>query len=340
MRHSFFPISFRSLVAGASTLCAALLLGACASTEQPAEPSTGESPLQVVATTGMLGDAAAAIVGDLGEIEVLMGPEVDPHYYIATQGDLRRLRAADVVIYNGLRLEGKMSEVLEGVGRTKPVVAIADRLPESSFRNVRNASGTADALIDPHIWFDVKLWADGVVGLANDLAEAFPEHAGAFRANAADYRAELLSLDEDVRAIVAGIPDDRRVLITSHDAFGYFGRAYGLEVRGLLGVSTVSEFSLKDRIDLVDYIIDQRIPAVFIESSVSPKDLQAVIEGCRDRGHAVRIGGQLFSDALGPAGTPEGNYPGMVQFNARTIADGLSEEGSPAAGKSIDNTDS
>lgn len=274
---------------------------------------------RIVATTGMVADAVQHLVGDLAEVEALMGPGVDPHLYKAAQGDMKKLSGADIIVYNGLHLEGKMVEVLEKISHTRPVFSMGEGI--SAVRLLPAAD--AGSFYDPHIWFDVVLWADAVQELAGRFMEVFPADTALIRQNARIYRDSLLQLDRFVREEIAGIPASGRVLITSHDAFRYFGRAYHIEVKGLQGISTVSEYGLQDVSAMVNYIVQRRIKAVFVESSVSEKSLQAVIEGCKAKGHPVRIGGTLFSDAMGLAGTPEGSYTGMVRHNVNAIVNAL-----------------
>ena len=274
---------------------------------------------KIVTTTGMIADAVFNIVRDSAEVIALMGPGVDPHLYKATQGDLQKLSNADLVLYNGLHLEGKMGEVLSKLGRTRSVVAIAEGVERSHLRKVP----AFDNNYDPHIWFDVQIWMGAVEYIRDQLKTAMPESADFLEENASQYLQQLSKLDAQVREKIQEIPEGSRVLITAHDAFGYFGEAYGLEVKGLQGISTLSEFGLKDVADLVNFIVDNRIKAVFVETSVSERAIQAVVEGCREKGHAVQIGGDLYSDAMGAAGTFEGTYLGMVTSNVNTIVSAL-----------------
>lgn len=306
-----------------SAIGLSLVLGflmACTTTDgdQP-NLSDRSGPLQIVCTTGMIGDAISRIAGDRAEVVRLMGAGVDPHVYKATQGDLRRLTEADVVFYNGLHLEGKMGEILEKVGRLKPVIALGDSLPPDQLINSTDYPGA----YDPHVWFDVSLWHH-VVGIAGrTLAQLDTAYAEQYLANTHTFQDTLDQLHTYVREQISQIPAQQRILITAHDAFEYFGRAYDIEVRGLQGISTVSEFGLKDISDLVQLITDRNIKAIFVESSVPRKSLEAVVEGCAQRGHDTRIGGTLYSDAMGEAGTPAGTYPGMVRANVRTIVNAL-----------------
>jgi manganese/zinc/iron transport system substrate-binding protein len=281
--------------------------------------TSATGPIRMTATTGMVADLAAAIGGDRVVVEALMGPGVDPHLYKATQGDLEKLSGAEVIVYNGLHLEGKMGEIFERMGRTRPVVAVADGLPRELLRTPPEFDGN----FDPHVWFDVALWSRCADGLVEVLSRFDPAGAGVYAANRDALQLRLAALDAWCRAEIATIPKERRVLVTAHDAFGYFGRAYDIEVLGLQGISTVAEFGLQDLTTLVDTLVGRRIPAVFVESSVPRKSIEALVEGCRQRGHPVRIGGELFSDAMGAAGTPEGNYEGMVRANVTTIVEAL-----------------
>jgi len=275
--------------------------------------------IRIVATTGMIGDAVKRIAGDHAEVISLMGPGVDPHLYKATHGDLRHLTEADIIFYNGLHLEGKMGEVFEKLARTKPVVAIGEEIPDNRLRKVPGFQGA----FDPHIWFDVNLWAEAVGIISTRLQSYDSIHASEYAIRSNRYVGQLDSLDQSVREAIAAIPESQRVLITAHDAFGYFGDAYGIEVRGLQGISTLSEFGLRDVTELVNFIIARKVKAIFVETSVSGRSIEAVVEGCREKGWNVSIGGSLYSDAMGASGTPQGSYMGMVHANVRTIVESL-----------------
>lgn len=273
----------------------------------------------VVATTGMVADLVRNIAGDSMRIEAIMQPGVDPHLYKASQGDLKKIIESDYIFFNGLHLEGKMAEILEKQQQVKPVVAIADSI--SKFKIIQLSGST----YDPHIWFDVSLWRDASQVVLANLLRLDPENAAYYKQNAARYQADLDSLDQWVKDELATIPPSKRVLITAHDAFAYFGRAYGIEVRGLQGISTLSEIGLRDVTNLVNFIVEKDIPAVFVETSVSDKSLKAVLEGVKGKGKKLKIGGSLFSDAMGRAGTPQGTYIGMVEHNVKTIANALKQ---------------
>ena len=281
------------------------------------ETSSGTDKLQIVATTGMIGDAVAKIAGDKADVTVLMGPGVDPHLYKATQGDLNALRSGDIIFYNGLHLEGKMQEVFDRLATTKKVFPVAAGIPESKLRTVAQVNGISTH--DPHIWFDVQLWMLAVAEIGKQLSASDPTNAAFYATQTTKYLEQLAALDVFVKEKMSAIPETHRTLITSHDAFGYFGAAYGIRVKGLQGISTAAEFGLKDITDMVNMIIAEDIKAVFVESSVSEKSIQAVIEGCHQKNHNIKAGGTLYSDAMGAAGTPEGNYIGMVTHNVEVI---------------------
>jgi len=296
-----------------------VLLGLVSCGKVDSSGGVAEGTPTVVATTGMVADLARNIGGDSVKVTALMGPGVDPHLYKATQGDLDRLQDADVIFFNGLHLEGKMGEVLEKLERTQPVKAVAEGISDQRLLQDPNFRGN----FDPHIWFDVSLWAQTIAQVEQALGEVAPQSKDYFAANARAYRTELDSLHQWVQTELDRIPAERRILITAHDAFNYFGRAYNIEVRGLQGISTLSEFGLKDRVELVDYIVDNGVRAVFVETSVSEKNIQAIVEGCEKKGHNVAIGGSLFSDAMGADGTPASTYVGMVRQNVNTMVKAL-----------------
>ncbi|MCU0446683.1 MAG: zinc ABC transporter substrate-binding protein [Microscillaceae bacterium] len=290
-----------------------LYLMACESQSKATKSDT----LQITCTTGMIADAVQNIVGNRAKVVALMGVGVDPHLYKATPKDLNLLRQADIVFYNGLHLEGKMAEILEKFSQQKNVLPIAEGLPTSELIRV-NAN-----TYDPHIWFDVALWRQSVVFIRDKLIQKDAKNADFYRQNAEKYLAELQKLHQEIGNQIAQIPENQRVLITAHDAFAYFGKAYKIQVRGLQGISTLAEFGLKDITELVNFIVKRQIKAVFVESSIPKKSLEAVVEGCKQNQHAIKIGGTLYSDAMGAKGSPEGTYIGMVKANVKTIVDNL-----------------
>lgn len=281
--------------------------------------AAADTKLRIVATTGMIADLAKHVAGDLATVEALMGPGVDPHLYKASESDVRKLAEADLVLYNGLFLEGKMGDILAKLGKTRAVVAIADGIPEEKLRKPPEFLGHHD----PHVWFDVSLWSATVPTATEAIVKLLPAHEAALRANAATLEAELAELDAYAKKRVAEIPEQQRVLVTAHDAFGYFGQRYGLAVYGIQGISTVSEAGLRDVERVVDVVVQRKIPAIFVETSVPQRTIEAVQAAVRDKGHEVKIGGSLYSDAMGAPGTPQGTYLGMVRHNVDTLVDAL-----------------
>ena len=273
----------------------------------------------VVCTTGMVADLAQRIGGDRVRVMGLMGPGVDPHYYKASRGDLAKLERADLILYNGLLLEGKMQDIFGKMARAKRIVAVADAIDKSDLLQPAELEGH----YDPHIWFDVALWSKTVDSVVRALAEIDSEGAETYQHNGDAYREELAALDAWVTEQVEQIPSGQRVLITAHDAFGYFGRAYGIEVTGLQGISTVAEYGVNDVTGLVDFISERKIRAIFVESSVPERSIEAVRQGCLERGHTVSIGGTLYSDAMGGQGSGADTYVGMVKSNVETVVGAL-----------------
>ena len=295
------------------------LITGCGPIEPPQAHVLDGETISVVTTIGMITDAVEHVGGARVEVEGLMGPGIDPHLYKASEGDLRRLERSDVVFYGGLHLEAKMADVLERIGERRATQAVTDAIPQSALLRPAQFKGQ----YDPHVWFDLTLWMKAVEQIRDRLAELDPTSAGLYRRNAAAYLAELRELDDYVREQALRVPAGRRVIITAHDAFNYFGEAYGFEVRGLQGISTAAEAGAGDVQEVASFIARNRIPAIFVESSVSSRTIQAVREAVRARGFDVEIGGSLFSDAMGDPGTPEGTYVGMVRHNVDTIVAGL-----------------
>jgi manganese/zinc/iron transport system substrate-binding protein len=279
-----------------------------------------DRPIRAVATIGMITDIVRIIGGERVNAIGLMGPGIDPHLYKASEGDVARLQQADVIFYNGLHLEAQMAGVLE-------------RMEDGEIRTVAVTDGIDRALLlappefqgayDPHVWFDVTLWMKAVEAVRDTLAEMDPGSAELYQANAERYLQELEALHEYVQTQAAEVAESKRVIVTAHDAFNYFGRAYGFEVRGLQGISTEAQASTADVQALAAFIAERQIPAVFVESSVPRRNVEAVQAAVRDRGFDVVIGGSLFSDAMGDAGTPEGTYVGMVRHNIDTVVGAL-----------------
>ncbi|MGE0480955.1 MAG: metal ABC transporter solute-binding protein, Zn/Mn family [Phycisphaerae bacterium] len=289
-----------------------------------AEPD--RTPYAVACTVGMVTDIVKHVAGDRARVTGIVGSGVDPHLYKPTRSDIAVLQSADVIFYSGLMLEGKMADALVKVARTgKPVYAVTERLDEKLLLEPPEFAGH----FDPHVWMDVALWSKAVDVVGQALREYDPAGAADYEANAAQLRAELEHLDAYVKRVIASIPEKQRVLITAHDAFNYFGRAYGIRVLGVQGISTESEAGLQDINRLVDAIVKNDVRAVFVETSVADKNVRALIEGAKSRGRDVRIGGSLFSDAMGAPDTYEGTYVGMLDHNATTIARALGGQAPP-----------
>jgi manganese/zinc/iron transport system substrate-binding protein len=252
----------------------------------------------------------------------MMGAGVDPHLYRATPSDMSLFQKADIIFYNGMHLEGRLADILVRYARRKPTFAVTEGLQAAEDPRLREPEEFAGHF-DPHIWHDASLWSECVRYAAKQLQAFDPPHADQYAANAEAYIAQLKSEHERIKLRLAAIPSQRRVLVTAHDAFGYFGQAYDIEVRALQGISTVSEADLGTVQELIDMLVDRKIKAVFIESSVPRRNIDSLIEGCQDRGHGVKVGGELFSDAMGQAGTPEDTYLGMMRHNVETIVRAL-----------------
>jgi manganese/zinc/iron transport system substrate-binding protein len=295
------------------------LLAACGQSGGPSDVDLSERQIRVVTTIGMITDMVKHVGGERVAVTGMMGPGVDPHLYKASEGDVTRMTEADVIFYNGLHLEAQMGEVFEQMeGRVK-TAAVTSGIDESLLLSPPEFEGAHD----PHIWFDLTLWMQAVEVVRDTLSEMDPGSADLYRANAESYLAELEELHEYVKAQAERVPAAQRAVITAHDAFNYFGQAYGFEVRGLQGISTESEAGTGDVQDLAQFIADRKIPAIFVESSVPQRNIEAVQAAVASRGFNVTIGGELFSDAMGNPGTPEGTYVGMVRHNVDTIVDAL-----------------
>jgi manganese/zinc/iron transport system substrate-binding protein len=277
-------------------------------------------PYKIVTTIGMVNDIVAAVAGNLGECQPLIGAGIDPHLYATTRGDMVKLLKVDVVFYCGLMLEGRMSDALVKVARRgRPVYAVTEMLDESKLLSPEDFEGH----YDPHVWMDVKLWIQASQVVEEALGKFDPKNAATYTKNQAKYEMKLQKLDEYVRRVIATVPEPKRVLVTAHDAFNYFGRAYKMEVMGIQGISTESEAGLRRINELVLDLSKRRVRAVFMETSVSDRNVRALIEGTASMGHIIKVGGELFSDAMGPAGSYEGTYIGMIDHNATTIARAL-----------------
>lgn len=313
-----------ALAIGVTLLGLMGLVGAgCERGDESAAPKSAEDRLTLVATIGMLEDVVREVAGDRAEVLGMMGPGVDPHLYQPTRTDVGQMIDADAIFLNGLLLEGQLTESIDRASaQGKPVFAVAEALDE---QYLLRAEGS-EKEFDPHVWMDPALWAR-VVGVVRDaLIEIDPEGAEEYRANAAVYRERVEALDAYASGVLASVPEEQRVLVTAHDAFNYFGRRFGYEVEGVQGISTQSEAGGRDIERLVDLLVDRKIGAVFVESTVSERSIESLIGGAAAEGHTVVIGGELFSDAMGDAGTYEGTYIGMIDHNVTRIARALGGE--------------
>ncbi|WP_124979307.1 metal ABC transporter solute-binding protein, Zn/Mn family [Nonlabens xiamenensis] len=298
-------------------LSLSLLLGACAdNTKKEGLPEH----LSVVTTTTMITDMVEQIGGDAIEVQGLMGSGVDPHLYKASEGDVTKLYNADLIIYNGLHLEGKLVEVFEKMNEQgKKTLAISDALDQSTLIG----SDYFASSYDPHIWFEIDYWTQMTSYVTEELKKIAPKHAETFESNSQNYLKQINALKTELTASIGQLPENRRILVTAHDAFNYFGRSFGFQVVGLQGLSTATEAGVQDVQRMTQFIIDNKINAIFVESSVPRRTVEALQAAVKAQGHEVAIGGELFSDALGSAGTPEGTYVGMYKHNVETIVKAL-----------------
>lgn len=302
-----------------------LCLAACGSAEQGAGSSSAEEEaetegekINVVTTIAQIGEPLSVIGGDLVHVQSLMGPAVDPHLYNASQSDMAKIEEADLIFYNGLNLEANMVDIFDALAQSKPVVAIGETVPEESLLT------DEEGAIDPHIWFDIDLWKQALEAAVEELSAYSPEDAETFAANKEQYFARLEEVKEDAQKL-ADIPKEKRILVTAHDAFGYFGNMHDMRVVGLQGLSTDGEIGVSDIQETIELIKQYEVPAIFIETSINESTIQAVIEGAASEGVDVKLGGELFSDAMGEPGTEEGTYAGMYRHNVQTIYEALYE---------------
>jgi manganese/zinc/iron transport system substrate-binding protein len=288
--------------------------------------ANGDDPIHAISTTTWLHDAVSSVGGDLVEAEALMGPGIDPHDYVATEGDLTRMERADIIFYNGHHLEGAMSNVLGQVDQERRTLAVAEQIDDDLLLepDLDLLGDDFDAPYDPHIWFDIDLWKLATEIIRDEFIDLDPDNEDTYRENADAYIAELDELDEYVQERIQEIPEEKRILITAHDAFGYFGRAFDMEVRGLQPVTTDVEAAASDIRELADLIVEREIPALFLETAVPPQGIEAVQAAVLDRGFDVQIADdELFGDALGQEDTDEGTYVGAYRFNVNAIVDAL-----------------
>lgn len=297
-----------------------LTLSLTGCTQSVTSKNYSEDVLEVVATTTMLADLSTVIGKEHVSVSGLMGPGIDPHLYQASAGDVTLMQEADVVVYNGLHLEGKMGDIFESLsGQDSTVICIEDGLDESKLLKWEGGG----SVYDPHIWFDVSLWKDAAAVVAAGFSQADPDNKADYEANLERYLAELDELDTYINERVSEVPEDQRILITAHDAFNYFGNAYGFEVRGLQGITTDAEAGTADVSSLADFIVEQQIKAVFVESSVPMKTIEALQAAVKAKGFDVAIGGELYSDSLGGEGSGAESYTLTVKANIDTIVDAL-----------------
>lgn len=302
---------------------ALIIIAACSKVDSSGSEATrvsADNKISIVTTIGMITDIVQAVGGEEVEVNGLMGPGVDPHLYKASHGDMERMDQADIIFYGGLHLEGKLNDIFKKLGNQKPVAAVSQNIDKAVLRSGQDTGGTE---FDPHIWFNVKHWISATETVRDVLIKYDQANAELYRNNAADYIKDLEKLDKEVKEKIAQIPEQSRVLVTAHDAFGYFGDAYGMKVMGLQGISTAAEYGSKDVSNLRDYLIDNKIKAVFVESSIPTKSMEAVIAGAKQLGHEVKIGGELYSDSLGELGSDADTYIKMVQHNVNTIVGAL-----------------
>ncbi|MEM5563495.1 zinc ABC transporter substrate-binding protein [Psychroserpens sp. AS72] len=276
--------------------------------------------LNVVTTTSMITDLVKNIGGDYINVQGLMGSGVDPHLYKASEGDVTKLVEANVIFYNGLHLEGKLVEVFEKMGTaTKTPIALGEELD----KNTLIGSDYFASNYDPHVWFDIEYFKQFAKKITQVLSEKNPENADNFKANETKYLADLDALQTKIIATIKTLPKEKRILVTAHDAFNYFGKAYDFEVVGLQGLSTATEAGVQDVQKLSTFIIEKQIKAIFVESSVPKRTIEALQAAVKSKGHDVEIGGTLYSDSLGNSGTIEGTYIGMFEYNVNTIVNAL-----------------
>ncbi len=275
--------------------------------------------LKVVTTTTMLTDLVSEIGGEHVSLQGLMGAGVDPHLYKASEGDVSKLYEADIIFYSGLHLEGKLVDIFEKTEGQKNTVSLGDKLPKQELIPSEYFASN----YDPHVWFNIQFFKQFAQIVTDELSKADPANAESFSENNKNYQEKLDALESEVKAIIATLPPEKRILVTAHDAFNYFGKAYGFNVVGLQGISTATEAGVKDVQNLSEFIIQNNIKAIFVESSVPRRTIEALQQAVLSKNHQVEIGGSLYSDALGDPGTEEGTYIGMFKYNVNTIVNAL-----------------
>lgn len=304
-----------------SYLIMAASLAGCAGPREAANTAGHDGVIDVVATTGMIADIARNIGGDRVEVTQLLGAGVDPHLYQATESDLEILQSAEIIFYNGLNLEAQMADLLHQLGEEDDIitVAVGEAIPPAM---VRTEISRAD-VPDPHIWMDPQRWSLVAQAIRDTLGKYDPDSADLYDANAEAYLAELAELDQTIRTSIATVPEDQRILVTAHDAFQYYSDAYDIQVFAPQGISTEAEASVADIEAAVNFVVENRVPAIFFESSIPVDTVEAIIEGARAQGHEIALGGELFSDAMGDPGTEQGTYIGMISHNTEVIVTAL-----------------
>ena len=294
--------------------CIAIVIVGCTSIEKKKEK------LQIVTTTTMITDLVTIIGGDKVEVQGLMGAGVDPHLYKASEGDVGKLYNADVIFYNGLHLEGKLEEIFEKMhGQNKKAIAVTDQISKETLI----ASEEFASNYDPHVWFDIHNWITIAEFVTEELSKLDTKNAETYKSNGLKYIAELKKLQQEVMIAINELPIEKRILVTAHDAFSYFGKAYQFEVIGLQGLSTATEAGVQDVQKLASFIIEKDVKAIFVETSVPKRTIEALQASVASKGHEVTIGGSLFSDALGDKETIEGTYIGMYKHNVQSIVNAL-----------------
>ena len=318
MRKSWKQLSYLFMIS------IVLLLAACSSDETTTNENEGidseDGKIYIVTTIAQIGEPLSVIGGERVNVESLMGPSIDPHVYNATQSDIDKIHDAELIFYNGLNLEVNMIEIFEKLSESKPAVSIGEAISEDDLLT------DEDGALDPHIWFDIDLWKQALDRAVEELKEYSPDDADYFEENKQQYFSELEALKEEAEKLKE-IPEEQRYLVTAHDAFGYFGRMHDIEVVGLQGLSTEDEIGVSDINETIDLIEQYQVPAIFVESTINPNSIEAVLEGAKEKGLEVEIGGELYSDAMGEHGTEEGTYIGMYRYNVDTIYEALTGGG-------------
>ena len=319
---SIFKFSVVLLLFGAVSGCSEADSHSHASGERSAGTFEGKFPIRVLCTTGQVGEMLSRIGGENVAVTTLMGPSIDPHLFKPVVSDIEKLSKSDAIFYSGLHLEGRMTELFVQMARSKPVYAVTEGLQLRADKRLREPP-EFEGMFDPHVWHDVALWSDCVQDVAEILKTFDPEHAAEYDKNAENYMSDLAQLHQFCQDEIAKIPESRRVLVTAHDAFGYFGKAYGIEVYGLKGISTEEEKDLSHQEEIQKMLIDRKIPAVFVESTIAHRTVESLIEPCRAAGWDLQNGGELYADALGEADGEASTYTGMIRQNVKTIVEAL-----------------